>query len=100
MTFEWNPAKAALNYAKHRIDFETASEVFDDPHATIEEDTSVHFEFRAAITGRSRLGILVVVYTERHQDVTRIITARRASRHEQRSYFRAVYAAGGRPQDF
>ena len=34
--FEWDPAKARSNLAKHGIDFETASYVFGDPFALTE----------------------------------------------------------------
>ena len=29
--FEWDPAKSAKNVRKHKVDFERASEVFQDP---------------------------------------------------------------------
>ena len=29
--FEWNPEKAWLNLAKHKVSFEEAATVFDDP---------------------------------------------------------------------
>jgi len=32
-TFEWDDAKAAGNYRKHGVDFETATEAFADPFA-------------------------------------------------------------------
>ncbi len=84
--FEWDPTKAASNFAKHRVTFETAAEVFEDRAAVIEEDRSSRFEYRASITGMSVLGLLVVVYTERGENIVRIISARRANRHERREY--------------
>jgi hypothetical protein len=31
VSFEWDEAKAAENYAKHGVSFETATKVFGDP---------------------------------------------------------------------
>jgi uncharacterized DUF497 family protein len=31
MQFEWDPAKAVSNFAKHKLSFEDAVTVFDDP---------------------------------------------------------------------
>lgn len=86
--FEWDPAKSAANLAKHRIDFETAKRVFDDPFALIEYDDSGNFdEDRYTIIGMIDDLPFFVVFTERGPR-TRIITARRANSYEQRKYHR------------
>ena len=38
MGFEWNPRKARENAAKHRVAFEVAKSVFDDPRVVLAED--------------------------------------------------------------
>jgi len=38
--FEWDDAKAEANLRKHRISFRTASRVFDDVFALIEQDVA------------------------------------------------------------
>ena len=38
MQFEWEEAKAANNLKKHRVSFETATRVFTDPFAMIQQD--------------------------------------------------------------
>jgi len=38
LQFEWDPAKAAVNLAKHGVSFEEASSVFGDPLATTVSD--------------------------------------------------------------
>jgi uncharacterized protein len=87
LTFEWDPRKARSNFAKHGVGFEEASTVFGDPlsltipdpdHSRTEER---HVTMGAAFTGK----LLVVVHTERDDNI-RIISARRASRRERRSY--------------
>lgn len=89
--FEWDSKKAALNQAKHAVSFEEASTEFSDPEGLDGED----IEHSAREPRRLRLAkaasgrILVIAYTvRRHGDekVTRIISARRASRKERERY--------------
>ena len=83
--FQWDENKAQSNLLKHSIAFEEAAEVFFDPfHQT--GDASTDDEQRDFIVGYSLLQrILLVVYVERDQR-TRIISARRATRHERKLY--------------
>jgi len=82
---EWDARKAELNERKHGVAFEEAATVFADPLAVIVEDES-HPE-NARIIGESLAGrILLVVFVEREEDLLRIISARRATRHERRRY--------------
>ncbi|MBM4049032.1 MAG: BrnT family toxin [Planctomycetes bacterium] len=88
VTFEWDPNKAAANLRKNGVSFDEASTVFDGPLAHIfdDEDHSAA-EAREIIIGRSIADrLLIVSFTERSEDVIRIISARRASRRERRDY--------------
>jgi uncharacterized DUF497 family protein len=87
MEFEWDRGKAAVNRRKHRVGFEEAVTVFADPLARIFDDPDHSMaEHREIIVGRSsRQRLLIVCFTERGSTV-RIITARRASKQEQKSY--------------
>ena len=70
---------------KHGVTFEEAATVFADPLALIVEDAR-HAE-RALIVGESVLGrLLVTVFIEVKGDEVRIISARRATKHERRRY--------------
>ena len=85
--FEWDEKKATENYAKHGIDFEHAKLVFNDIYAVERFDDSVPYgEDRFTILGMAEGVILFVVYTER-ADRIRLISARRATRHEQNDYY-------------
>lgn len=87
MEFEWNPEKAALNLQKHGVLFTEATTVFNDPLSTTfpDPDHSVG-ESRYVIIGLSRFGqLLVVSHTDRGEKI-RIISARKATRQEQRFY--------------
>jgi uncharacterized protein len=85
--FEWDEAKAAENYAKHGVSFETAIKVFRDPFAIERlDDREDYGEERFILIGAEEEAVVTVVYTERNGRF-RIISARRATRHEQDDYF-------------
>ena len=81
--FEWDPAKARRNLAKHRVSFHEASTVFGDALSiTISDPLHSEEEDRFVLIGRScRNRLLAVVHTERGGRV-RIISARPATRKE------------------
>lgn len=86
--FEWNQAKAKLNLRKHGVSFEEAQSVFYDDLATQFDDEDSKEE-RFILLGMSNLSrILVVVHYERGNDgkSLRIISARKATKSEQRYY--------------
>jgi uncharacterized DUF497 family protein len=92
--FEWDPSKEAANLKKHKIDFETAMAVFDDPFAITKHDRIEDGEYRwqtLGITGD--LIILMVAHTwkedEDGTEVVRIISARKADRKERKRYEKA-----------
>jgi uncharacterized protein len=86
--FEWDSAKAVANWRDHGVAFEQAIEAFRDPFAveTI-DDREDYGEERINLLGMSNGVILHVTYTERGERI-RIISARRAERHEQDHYYR------------
>jgi uncharacterized DUF497 family protein len=65
--FEWDPAKAAGNLLEHRVSFEEAATVFQDPLAKIHDDPDHSAtERRDIIVGHSVQGqLLVVSFTDR-----------------------------------
>ena len=90
MRVEWDDAKAAANLRKHRVSFEEAAEVFDDPNALDDYDWEhSDEEARFFIIGLSSQRLLYVVYAERKNDVLRVISARRANKLERKNYERA-----------
>jgi uncharacterized DUF497 family protein len=90
--FEWNADKAQSNLLRHGVSFEAARCVFDDVFACEQCDfDSAPGEIRYVITGVVNDVFLTVVYTERG-DRTRIISARRATKHEREEYYRSQTA--------
>ena len=85
--FAWDPAKAAANRKKHGVDFHEAASVLQDPLSTTFPDPQHSFLERRFISigVSSRQRVLVVSHTE-EGDVVRIISARRAKRHERSFY--------------
>ena len=85
--FEWDPKKAAANYAKHGVHFADAVGVFEDDLAITIEDQSTDEE-RFKTLGTDFLDhLLVVVYTYRGE-VIRLITARNANAVQRKAYER------------
>jgi uncharacterized protein len=84
--FEWDDVKAAQNLAKHGVSFVDASYAFLDDSSLDLADES-HPD-RLILVGMSLTsGLLYVVYMERAGgDILRIISARKATKHERRRY--------------
>jgi uncharacterized DUF497 family protein len=87
LRFEWDPRKAQANLAKHGVSFEEACQVFGDPLAiTILDPDHGDDEIREVTIGQTgKHRIVVVSHTDRNGTL-RIISARRADRHETTQY--------------
>ena len=87
--FEWDPNKARANQHNHGVTFEEASTVFGDTLSlTIYDEEHSEDEDRLIIIGMSvQHRLLVVVHTDRG-DTLRIISARRATAQERKTYER------------
>ena len=89
MQFEWDENKNAINKKKHGISFEEASTVFQDRYALLiaDPDHSEEEERFLLLGLSSRLNLLVVCHCLRKSDtVIRIISARKASKKEEKQY--------------
>lgn len=89
LRFEWDPAKATINLRKHGVSFEEAQSVFADERARLIDDPDhSEDEDRFILLGlSSSMRVLVVAHCYRSEgNVIRIISARKATREEQRYY--------------
>lgn len=90
MKVVWNDHKSRLNLKKHGISFDVASQVFDDPWQISQQDRHVQGEERWQTLGMVG-GVLVLlvahtVYEDEHEEICRIISARKATPHERKVY--------------
>ncbi|MBM3649550.1 MAG: BrnT family toxin [Alphaproteobacteria bacterium] len=88
MRYEWDDRKAADNIRKHGVDFVDAIAALEDPNRL--EDIDIRFAYaeqRILVIGTARRGVLFVVAATHDDDVCRIISARKATRHEQDRYY-------------
>lgn len=91
MLFEWDHQKDLLNQKKHGVSFTEAQEVFEDPlHISILDHRFSYFEERWLTIGKTTRAQLLVLahlfFNKEGQEVIRIISAREATKHEQRQY--------------
>jgi len=90
--FEWDPVKAKTNLQKHGVSFEEAAEVFLDPlQLSLPDNQTVSSEERWITLGNTKsnkLQLVVHTFMTYHEDqiTIRIISARPATRHEQKHY--------------
>ena len=82
--FEWDPVKAAANQKRHGISFTEARSIFDDPFLLRLLDETHPDRFVAI--GQSNHGRLLVAVVVEKTYLIRIISARRATRHERQRY--------------
>lgn len=90
MRFEWDDRKNLANRRKHKVSFETATLVFEDPHAISVLERIEQGEERWQTVGRAG-GVMVmfVAHTYRESDgeeAVRIISARKATPRERGKY--------------
>lgn len=90
--FEWDAKKARVNLEKHKIDFEEARTIFNDPLlVTFSDEKHSKVEERFISIGISEQNrVLLVVHTERDElvekIVIRIISCRKATPAERKVY--------------
>jgi uncharacterized DUF497 family protein len=84
--FEWNPAKAAANLAKHKVDFADAALSLEDPRAlTISNPDAIAEERFVTLAADPTERILITVYSYSGTN-RRIISARKAGPGERKRY--------------
>jgi uncharacterized protein len=89
MRFTWSERKRAINLKQHRLDFVDAPRVFEQRTFTYEDDRFAYGEQRFVTLGLLAGVPVSVVHTESDYEI-RIISFRKATRHEGEIYFREV----------
>ena len=89
MNFEWGDTKRKSNIKKHGIDFIDAPMIFAGYTLTIEDDRYNYGEERFVTFGILDGRVVVVVHTETENSI-RIISIRKATKHEEKAYFSQI----------
>jgi hypothetical protein len=90
MRFEWDAAKNRSNIRKQGIDFADVPEVFDGP-MYVDLDTKAEYGEDRWIGFRFLKGtIVIVIFGERPGQVIRIISARKARKHEREEFEKKI----------
>ena len=85
----WDEKKRKLNLAKHGIDFADAPAIFKGPLVTVEDTREDYGAARYIALGLLHDIVVSLVYTER-DDQVRIISIRKALKHEARFFFSQI----------
>ena len=80
MLFTWDDRKAASNLKKHGVRFSEAAAIFLDDNISIEINSVDEY------TGEERLQAVGMVYGDINNDIIRIISARHATKEEEKYY--------------
>ncbi len=89
MRFTWSDAKRRLNIEQHGLDFVDAPRVFEGPTYTYEDDRFDYSEQRFVTLGILDVFVVSIVHTETSR-VIRIISLRKATKHEQAIFFKNI----------
>ncbi len=89
MNFEWDDTKRKSNIKKHGIDFIDAPMIFAGYTLTIEDDRYNYREERFVTFGILDGRVVVVVHTETENSI-KIISIRKATKHEEKAYFSQI----------
>ncbi len=92
LSFEWDEEKNAANIKNHGVDFLDAALIFENPTLEAIDERAEYGEVRYIAFGLSDETVLQVVYTWRGENLIRIISARKANRHDSEKYYREIFA--------
>ena len=89
MRFEWDEKKRLINIRKHGIDFADIPAIFEGDIVTVIDDRFEYEETRYQTLGLLESRVIMVVHTE-SETVIRIISARKATKYEEKIYFNEI----------
>ena len=90
MKFEWDDEKNKENIRKHGLDFADAWQIFDVPMLTALDIKEDYGEDRFIGIGFLKNFVVVVMNTEPEEETTRIISLRKALKHERERFEEAL----------
>lgn len=87
--FVWDEAKRRENLRKHNVDFADAAKIFRGLTFTVEDDRESYGEQRFLTLGLLEDQVVSIAHTE-HGEEIRLISIRKATKHEARLYFSQI----------
>ncbi len=99
MTFEWDEAKNEENVRKHLLDFADAPDIFGAPMLLELDDRHDYGEPRFIGLGFLRDLVVLLIFTERENDIIRVISLRRALRYERERFYAYIKNELGASED-
>ncbi len=85
--YQWDSRKDIENRRKHQLSLADGIPALEDPNAESWIDDGNHEEQRFVTVGMAFLNVLFVVTSQPAEEVTRIISVRKAERHEKIWYY-------------
>lgn len=89
MEYEWDENKRLINLRRHGIDFADVWRVFENETATQPDERFNYDEIRYLSLGFLFGEVVAVSHTET-DEITRIISVRKAEKYEQDKYYREI----------
>ena len=86
MIYEWDERKSRANVSKDGLNFADAEEVLSGRCVTFVDDRFDYGEERLITLGLLAGRVVVIAHAPRGDDITRIISMRKANRREQKIY--------------
>jgi len=87
--FKWAESKRQSNLKKHGFDFKDAASVFTGEVVSVEDTRYDYGEERFATLGTLQGRIVQIIHTEQ-EDIIRIISMRKATKYEERTYYQQL----------
>ena len=90
MRFEWDEAKNRANVRRHKIGLADVPSVFDGPMFVRLDTRRDYREDRMIGIGFLHAAVVLVVFVERENNTIRIVSARKAERHERERFKKEI----------
>ena len=87
MRYSYDPAKKAANLKKHGFNFDDAKQVFESAQTVTFEDRRFDYGETRYLTLGLLHGIVVIIAAVETDKTVRIISMRKADKHEQKIYY-------------
>jgi uncharacterized protein len=92
LQFTWHEDKHAANVKNHKVSFLRAALIFENEIVEAIDDREDYGELRYVALGHVQATVYRVVYTRPDDRTVHIISAWKANKHDQKTYFRKIYA--------